>query len=334
MMPIPFRFKSFPQGGTAVAAAYLAIAASALGIEPLEIRTVDFDSEAVGRRMRYNIVLPEGYEDSEARYPVLYLLHGLTSDYTAWARLGIQWHAIPYDLIVVMPDGGNSWYVNWERSDGGQENRWEDYIVRDLIGHVDANWRTTARREGRAINGFSMGGYGAVMLALRNPDLFCSAGSHSGALRFAENIAYAIRRGEEVDIREGRNLSDEPREEIGIEGFSSQAERYPAGRIFVTADHALACDPFALVQELEPEDVPHLYIDCGTEDGLLNTSRSFVNVLMARKLPFTFSQADGGHRADYWAAEVEQSLAVQARIIRRALNDALRDEGADKPEAE
>ena len=68
----------------------------------------------------------------------------------------------------------------------GQKNAWEDYIVKDLIGHVDGTYRTIAKREGRAINGLSMGGYGALMLGLRHPDMFCSIGSHSGALAFAE----------------------------------------------------------------------------------------------------------------------------------------------------
>src|SRR5205085_11565861 len=127
------------------------------------------------------------------RYPVLYLLHGLTGNYTNWARMGVPRYARAYDLIVVMPDGGNAWYVNWAKSEDGQKNDWEDAIIKDLIGHVDASSRTVAQREGRAINGLSMGGYGALMLGLKHPDLFCSIGSHSGALSFARQSAERIK---------------------------------------------------------------------------------------------------------------------------------------------
>ena len=92
------------------------------------------------------------------------LLHGLSQNYQAWSRQGVGFYAPLFDMIIVMPDAGNSWYVNWAQSDGGQKNDWEDHIVRDLIGHVDANYRTIARREGRAINGLSMGGYGGLAL--------------------------------------------------------------------------------------------------------------------------------------------------------------------------
>src|ERR1700736_2010830 len=126
---------------------------AAASAQPLPVKTVEFNSESVGRKMKYNIVLPVKYEQSTDRYPVIYLLHGFSSNYTAWAKLGVPQHAAPRDLIVVMPDAGNSWYVNWAKSDEGQKSAWEDCIIKDLIGHVDATYRTIARREGRAING-------------------------------------------------------------------------------------------------------------------------------------------------------------------------------------
>ena len=156
-----------------------------LSAKKLPVTTVEFEAPSVDRTMKYNIVLPAGYEESDQRYPVLYLLHGLTSNYTLWGRMRVPVYAARYELIVVMPDVGNSWYVNWAQSDDGQKNAWEDYMINDVIGHVDANYRTIARREGRAINGLSMGGYGALMLGLRHPEMFCSIGSHSGAIAYA-----------------------------------------------------------------------------------------------------------------------------------------------------
>ena len=157
--------------------------------QALPVKTAEFESPSVGRKMKYNIVLPDGYAEGKKHYPVLYLLHGLTGNYTHWAGMGVPEYARRHSLIVVMPDVGNSWYVNWAQSEGDQKNRWEDFIVKDLIGHIDATYRTIAKREGRAINGLSMGGYGSLMLGLRHPDLFCSVGSHSGAVSFAHSFA-------------------------------------------------------------------------------------------------------------------------------------------------
>ena len=81
-----------------------------------------------------------------------------------------------YPLIVVMPDGGRGFYTN------AKEETLETALIRDLVGYVDKVFHTKARREGRCIGGLSMGGYGAAKLALKDPELFCSAVSHSGAL--------------------------------------------------------------------------------------------------------------------------------------------------------
>jgi S-formylglutathione hydrolase FrmB len=294
--------------------------------QPLPVKTVEFNSESVGRKMKYNIVLPAKYEDTTDRYPVLYLLHGLTSNYTAWAMLGVPRYARAYDLIVVMPDAGNSWYVNWAKSDEGQKNNWEDAMIKDLIGHVDATYRTIARREGRAINGLSMGGYGGLMLGLRHPDLFCSIGSESGALAYARSAGERLKNGTEAP-RPAREPSKEPNLNIRIEGFSSQAERSPKGKMFETADEAAAYDPFQLVLKVPRDKLPHIYLDCGTEDRLIEASQAFAKLLMENKIPFTYSQSPGAHVGPYWAREVGQAMAVQYGILQRELAKVRSAEG-------
>lgn len=287
-----------------------------------EVKTVEFEAPSVGRTMKFNIVLPEGYEgDANARYPVLYMLHGFTSNYTAWAKLGVPRvvRDLDLNLIVVMPDVGNSWYINWAESEDGQKNAWEDFIVKDLIGHVDANYRTVARREGRAINGLSMGGYGGLTLGLRHPDLFCSIGSQSGALGFARGIAERLEAGDDLSRFRRREASDEPNPDIGIAGFSSQAERSPKGKMFTTAEQARAHDPFSLVAEVPVDKLPHIYLDCGTEDRLIESSVDFAKLLTEKKIPFTYSESAGGHTPPYWAREVSQAMAVQYVILRRNL---------------
>jgi putative tributyrin esterase len=308
---------------------WLALAPAGLA-EALPVKTVEFSSEAIGRKMKYNIVLPEKYEQSTDRYPVLYLLHGYSSNYRAWARLRVPDYARAYDLIVVMPDVGNSWYVNWAASEDGQKNRWEDYMVKDLIAHIDATYRTIAKREGRAINGLSMGGYGAIMLGLKHPDLFCSIGSHSGALSVAKNAGERLRSGQPSPPR--KEPSTTPVPEIGIEGFSSQAERTPKGKLFEKPEDCAACDPFELVLQVPRDKLPHIYLDCGTEDRLLASAQAFAKLLMEKKIPFTYAESSGGHSGPYWAREVGLSMAVQYAVLQRAQNGAKTPVSAAKQE--
>jgi len=283
------------------------------------VATVEFHSPAVDRTMKYNIVLPYGYEDSDVRYPVLYLMHGVSQNYTVWGRMAVPFYAGMYNLIVVMPDGGNSWYVNWAESEGGQKNDWEDHIIEDVIGHVDANYRTIARREGRAITGLSMGGYGALTLGLRHPDMFVSIGSTSGALEHGRQAAQRLSSGDGRGTP--RERSDEPNPAIGIPGFSSQAERTPLGREFVSVEQAEAYDPFTLIQRVPPEQVPHIYLDCGTEDGLIEGAREFAGILLQKNLPFDYMQMAGRHNGAYWTQSVGRIIGVQYEVMRRALGE-------------
>ncbi len=306
----------------------LLLATAALAQERLS--TVEFYSPAVDRTMKYNIVLPAEYDSSDERFPVLYLLHGLRQNYTTWSRQGAPVYAGLFsDLIVVMPDGGNSWYINFAESGGGQRNNWEDHIVQDVVGHVDRNYRTIVRREGRAITGLSMGGYGGLTLGLRHPELFISIGSTSGALSHGRDAARSLR-GEPVPRRAGRQRSPEeqaarderdrrPNPGIGIEGFSSQVERSPKGRPFLTAEDADAYDPFKLIHQVGPEQLPHIYLDSGTEDRLIREAREFAQVLLEKDIPFDFMQMPGGHDGAYWTQSVGHIMSIQYEVMRRAL---------------
>lgn len=302
-------------------------AAAATAAEPLPVQTIEHDAPSVRRKMKFNLVLPAGYDSSQDRYPVLYLLHGLTSNYTLWAAMNVPQFAANYKLIVVMPDVGNSWYVNWAESDASQKNNWEDYIIKDLIGYIDGHYRTIASRAGRAINGLSMGGYGAMTLGLRHPDMFCTIGSHSGALAFAERSAENVAKGEQPEFLR-REWSKELNPKIKIDGFSTPAERTPKGKIFSNTEQCDAHDPFKLVLKVDRAELPFIYVDCGTDDGLITSNQRFCELLMKNNIPFTYGQSKGGHVPPYWAREVGQSMAVQHLIIQRALAAAAKAEKA------
>lgn len=309
-------FRRFPR--TRVFAGLCLAMAIAAHAEPLPVTTASFEATSVDHTLKYNIIFPRGYDASQERYPVLYLLHGLTSHYQLWAMMGVPDYAQSYNFIVVMPDAGNSWYINWAQSEEGQKNLWEDYMIGDLIGHIDATYRTIAKREGRAICGLSMGGYGAITLGLRHPNMFCAIGSHSGALEYARDWRRRIETGD-TSIRRYRAASTTPMKIIDTPGFSSAAERYPKGKPFVTVEDCNKYDPFTLVLQVPREDLPHIYLDCGTEDRLIKAARDFKQVLIDNKIPFTYGESAGGHLPAYWTREVAQSMAVQFAVVQRNL---------------
>jgi S-formylglutathione hydrolase FrmB len=310
----------------------LLLAATAATAQTPALKTVDFESASVGRPMRYNIVLPRDYDTSTRRYPVLYLLHGLTQNYTAWGlQNGTPFYAGLFDdLIVVMPDAGNSWYVNWAVSDAGHRNAFEDLIVKDVVRHVDWNYRTIARREGRAIAGLSMGGYGALTIGLRHPDLFISIGSTSGALEHGRQAADRLRgraqqpaqpprpqtAAERAAAEEARKR---PNPLIGVPGFSSQEERSPKGQEFAKPEDADAYDPFKLILQVPAAKLPHIYIDCGTDDRLIAGARAFVQILIEKNIPFNYMQMAGAHNAAYWIQAIGHLMSAQYEVMQRAL---------------
>ncbi|MEW5719654.1 MAG: alpha/beta hydrolase-fold protein, partial [Chloroflexota bacterium] len=138
-----------------------------------------FHSPLIGKEMPILIYLPPGYYDSARRYPVLYMLSGYAGDYREWATYGlcrvldtlIRGGAVP-PMILVMPEGERSWWFNHAPVPGSDAKPWGDYVWRDVVEYVDANYRTLPRGASRAIGGLSSGGQSALMLALTHPKVF------------------------------------------------------------------------------------------------------------------------------------------------------------------
>ncbi len=222
------------------------------------VQTVTVPAPSLNGSSPANILLPAGYDRSHARYPVLYLLHGHGGSYRDWiSKTNLAAYAAPHPLILVMPDGENSWYTN---SPTRPNYAYEDYIVKDLIRYVDGNYRTIADRHGRAIAGLSMGGYGAMKIGLKFANLYQSVASFSGALGLA---------------RPGLNLSGRPDVASSVSAAFGPADN-PA--------HA-ANDPYALVEKLGPNR-PSIYFDCGNSDGLLEMNREMARLLASKKIPY------------------------------------------------
>ena len=145
--------------------------------------TREFDSAALQRKWSYAVYLPDGYETSNLKYPVLYLLHGHGQDLYAWVNYGhiqpttdelIAHGEIP-PAIIVMPDAGMTWFVD-------RKEKMETAVIQDLVGDVQRTFRVIDDRKGRVIAGLSMGGYGALRFVLKYPEMFAAAGLLSPAI--------------------------------------------------------------------------------------------------------------------------------------------------------
>jgi S-formylglutathione hydrolase FrmB len=267
--------------------ALLAISLPAWG---KDYETVTFRAPHLdGRDVPLNVILPKGYDGSEGRYPVLYLLHGYTVHYSSWVlHSGITQYARHYQEIIVMPEAGDCWYVN---NYANPKLKWQDYFIYDVIPYVDRHFRTVATRNARALAGTSMGGYGALLLGLKYHTLFTAAASLSGVVSSAEPSFEQF-------------VTDEVAKRI-IENDFGPFDN--PGR-----DEN---DLFRLVREIPASQMPQLYLSIGTSDKYLGTNRDFVRLLSTLKIPFRYNELPGGHEWGVWDPELKRVLALQAPVI-------------------
>jgi S-formylglutathione hydrolase FrmB len=257
-------------------------------------------SAALGRELPYRVYLPAGYTpprpadadplaapplpapETLKRYPVVYLLHGLGAGYRMWSHLGLEAELDRQNVqaIVVTPSGRAGYWVN--HADGGP--RWGDYVADDLIAHVDATYRTVPRREARAIGGISMGGHGALQLALNSPALFGAVGAHSPALR--------------------------PRE---------QAPVFLGGLMMALSPTAMtpaafaSRDPISLIARADQR--LHIWIDIGEADRWRARADELRAALKAKSWEHTWSVAPGDHENAYWSRRLPEYIAwYKARL--------------------
>jgi S-formylglutathione hydrolase FrmB len=286
-----------------------------------------FMSTALGVEKRFVVYLPAGYDDKpNARYPVFYYLHGLGGDESNWidgGKLDVAADALGLQAIVVMPDGDDGFYVDGlakvdydacmkdgtdllvparqsKRDTCVRARKYETYITKDLIGHVDTSLRTIAKRDGRAIAGLSMGGFGALMLSMRHSDLFAAAASHSGIDSLIYMGPFPYTAVDKVDL-----MTDV--KQWG--GRHVELNRWVRGLLGDDVSHWKKYDPTTLVATLKPNTLA-LYLDCGTEDGwALQHGASYLHdLLLAKKIDHEFFLGPGKHDFAFWKVRVRESL--------------------------
>jgi putative tributyrin esterase len=257
--------------------------------------SVKFESRLIGTPLPYNVILPREYHEPAAkttRYPVLYLLHGLAGSASDWvsARARLAEYAAAHRLIIIVPEGRNSWYTD---SATVPAEKFESYFIEELLPDVERRFRTLGERGGRAVAGLSMGGYGALKFGLKHPERFALAASMSGALSapqwdpdgpLPEWIKPSIRR---------------------VYGPMNSPVR-PAN------------DIFRLARELPAERIgalPFLYLDCGTEDFLIQSNRDFAALLFEKRIPHEYRQLPGEHSWPYWDRQVREILRLASERL-------------------
>ncbi len=250
-------------------------------LRPLPVHQAEYFSAALGANRPYAFLLPEGESLSTPSgrvYPLVVMLHGRTGNFMDWpTKSRLTRFASPYPMVFAFPDGNDGWYTNGPN--GGA--RHEDDLIQDFLPHIHKTLPVAEPGRHWAIGGLSMGGYGAIKIALKHPDLFTLAFSHSGSL-------------------------ERPR----------TPEVHPMfGDPIVDAKFRRSEDPAWLAEQnlsLFPIRRPKLHFDCGLSDDYLEVNRRFAGHLTFIGYPHTYREMPGFHTWPYWDRAIRATLPVVA----------------------
>lgn len=230
----------------------------------------------LGTQTSYRVMLPPGYDESNQRYPVLYMLHGVAGDSSEWQSIGLLQAADRMmargeidPFIIVLPNGGAKYWVNHASGE-----RWADYVVNDVVSQVDRYYRTIPSASGRAVGGLSMGGEGALRLALTNPTTFGTAAAHSPSLRTA------------------------------FDQFSPELQQ-----IFGSEEQWRGATPLWLVLDTDTAYGLNISLDIGEDDPWRANVQELHDRMNSRGIAHRFEVLPGEHAAEYWIDNVGRYLS-------------------------
>lgn len=252
------------------------------GLYAAKVDTVQVFSKAMHKSYKCVIITPDAYGKGKQRFPVLYLLHGHSGNYRDWVTKVPHLAALAdlHHCLMVCPDGGyNSWYIN---SPVDSSVKFDTYVGTEIPAYIDGHYRTLADRRYRAIAGLSMGGHGALSLAIRHQQTFGAAGSMSGG----------------VDIRP----------------FPKQWE---LSRILgPMKQHRDNWDAYTVITQTDrlTNGKLHLIIDCGVKDFFLEVNRHLHQQLLQQGIDHDYIERPGGHEWSYWSSAIEYQLLFFSRL--------------------
>lgn len=262
---------------------FMALTTSA---QAAHVDTVEIYSPSMRKNIRCLVVMPESYTVTGKPYPVLYLLHGWSGNYAGWLTEApqLRQHAETYQMLIVCPDGGyDSWYID---SPVDSTVRYETHLTKEVVPYIDYYYHTRSDKTGRAISGLSMGGHGALSLAIRHPDIFGAAGSMAGGL----------------DLRMFKKNNWD------LEGVLGAPSEYWQN----WEDYSVV----NLVPRLKRQDLP-LIIDCGLGDFFLEANREMHQLLLDAKYLHEYTERPGEHNRDYWGNAVDFQVVFFDKFFRR-----------------
>lgn len=248
--------------------------------------TITVKSAKMNRAIKCTVVVPEQYFDAdlqEDQYPVLYLLHGADGSYRDWPKkANLDDLASNYSVIIVCPDGQDSWYFD---SPVDPSFQFETFISKELVEYIDTHFRTLRSPGYRAITGLSMGGHGALWVGLRHPEVFGSCGSMSGG----------------VDITKFPNRWK----------IDKRLGKYEDNKQ-VWADHAV----INLVDKIKPGQ--NIIIDDGYDDFFYDVNMNLHKALLDRKVKHDFTIRPGNHSWSYWVNSLDYHMLFFAKAFDQA----------------
>ncbi len=240
------------------------------------VDTIEVISAKMGRVIKNTIVLPAQYtqrKNPTRFYPVVYLLHGAWGSYRDWPKKAdLRSLASQYGVIIVCPDGQDSWYFD---SPIDPEFQFETYITQELRQYVETHYRTINNRKYRAITGLSMGGHGALWLAWRHPDIYGSCGSMEGG----------------VDIYNSPNKWK----------INARLGEYESNKE-VWYEHSV----MNLVPSLEP--CQNIVIDAGKDDIFINENNALHEALDKQGIPHDYTVRPGNHSWTFWVNAIDYQM--------------------------
>lgn len=263
------------------------------------IESLEFTSKLVSYPVEYSIYLPPDYETSERSYPVLYLLHGYSDDETGWIQFGEANLIVDKGIangdfsscILVMPNGGVSWYIN--SADGSDP--WEDMFVKEFIPFIEKQYRIRPQKEFRAIAGLSMGGNGSLLLAMRNPDLFSTCVAMSAGTFTDEEILA----NDKYDHYFKNIYGEKPKNGV--------------------SEHWKANSPLHLLDNVELKKLKSIrwYLDCGDDDFLYKGNSALHVKMRNLGIEHEYRVRNGGHQWSYWRTSLHDGLIFISEKFRR-----------------
>lgn len=265
--------------------------------------SLKFESKILGKSVNYSIYLPYDYNTSNRSYPVVYLLHGYTDNETAWLQFGevnqaadkaISSGKMP-PMIIVMPDAGVTWYIN----DHDGKVRYEDMFFEEFMPFIEKELRIRAQKEFRGVAGLSMGGYGALIYAMKHADKFAAAAPLSAAIYYEEDVVkYPQDRWDRIEaVMYGK----------GLAGAARLTEHWKANNPFYLADK-LGADALKKVR---------YYFDNGDDDFLYKGNAYFHVKLREMQVPHEFRMRDGAHNWTYWRTGIGDALTFIGESFHR-----------------